>query len=73
MNAHVFNAAGKAFFGTGVRDVDCAFKLMRTEAVRRLDLGARSADGEHRAALPGAAAGLRVRELPVTHLPSYGG
>ena len=67
-NAHVFNLAGRLVFGTGVRDVDCAFKLMRTSALRRLELTADSAMINTELFYQARRNGLRVRQLPVTHL-----
>jgi len=67
VNAWIFNIAGQLVFGTGVRDVDCAFKLMRTSALRRLDLTANSAMVNTELMYQARRHGLRVAELPVTH------
>ncbi|MDR7277950.1 glycosyltransferase [Catenuloplanes atrovinosus] len=69
LNAHIFNAAGRAFFGTGVRDVDCAFKLIRRSALRGLELTATSAMINTELFYQARQHGLRVVEQPVTHLP----
>jgi hypothetical protein len=67
-NARIFNLAGRLVFGTGVRDVDCAFKLMRTSALRRLELTADSAMINTELFYQARRNGLRVRQLAVTHL-----
>lgn len=67
LNAHVFNIAGQLFFGTGVKDIDCAFKLMRSSALRRLDLTANSAMVNTELLYQARQHGLTVTELPVTH------
>ena len=68
INAKVFNIAGRVMFGTGVRDIDCAFKLMRTSALRRLTLTAKSAMINTELLYQARQHGLRVAEAPVTHL-----
>jgi hypothetical protein len=66
-SAHLFNAAGRLIFGNRVRDVDCAFKLMRTAAIRSLHLTANSAMVNTELLYQCRTRGLRVVELPVTH------
>src|SRR3954447_18277414 len=68
LNARIFNMAGRACFGTGVRHVDCAFKLMRTRSIQRLTLTATSAMVNTELLYQARAQGLVVREVPVTHL-----
>jgi glycosyl transferase family 2/dolichyl-phosphate-mannose-protein mannosyltransferase len=67
VNAGIFNVAGRLFFGTRVRDVDCAFKLIRTSALHRLDLTATSAMVNTELMYQARRHGLRVAQLPVTH------
>jgi GT2 family glycosyltransferase len=69
LNARVFNIAGRVFFGTRVRDVDCAFKLLRTAALRRLDLSANSAMVNTELLYQARRHGLRVAQVPVSHKP----
>jgi len=69
INAKAFNLAGRLFFGTGIRDVDCAFKLMRASALRQLDLTANSAMVNTELLYQSRQHGLRVAQLPVTHYP----
>jgi hypothetical protein len=67
VNAHIFNIAGRVFFGTAVKDIDCAFKLIRTSALHRLDLTADSAMVNTELMYQARQHGLRVAEVPVTH------
>jgi len=69
INAKLFNIAARLFFGTGVRDIDCAFKLMRASALRQLDLTANSAMVNTELLYQVRQHGLRIAQLPVTHYP----
>ncbi len=66
-NAHLFNLAGRLTFGTGVKDIDCAFKLMRTATLRALDLTANSAMVNTELLYQARQHGITVAEIPVTH------
>ena len=65
-NAHAFNVAGRLFFRTRVRDINCACKLMRTAALRQLDLKASPAMVNTELFYLARQRGLAVAELPVT-------
>ncbi len=67
VNARIFNIATRLFFGTGVRDIDCAFKLMHTSALQRLELTAESAMVNTELIYQARQHGIRVAEAPVTH------
>jgi glycosyltransferase involved in cell wall biosynthesis len=67
LNAHLFNTAGRLVFGNNVRDVDCAFKLIRRSALARLELTATSAMINTELFYQARLHGLRVVERPVTH------
>ena len=69
LNAHLFNLAGRIAFGTRVKDIDCAFKLMRTSMLRELDLTANSAMVNTELLYQARQHGVDVAERPVTHLP----
>jgi glycosyltransferase involved in cell wall biosynthesis len=51
----------------GVRDADCAFRLVRRDLLTRLDLRARGALVGPELLVKSRAAGARVAELPVRH------
>ena len=69
INAGIFNIAGRLFFGTGIKDIDCAFKLMRASALRQLDLTANSAMVNTELLYQARQHSLRIGQLPVTHYP----
>jgi hypothetical protein len=50
-------------------DVDCAFKLMRTDVLRRLRLTSEGAAVSAELVARARRAGATVVEVPVTHLP----
>jgi glycosyltransferase involved in cell wall biosynthesis len=60
-------------FGFGVLDVDCAFKLVRASAVRRLDLVSEGAMVSAELLARGVRDGWRIAELGVHHRPCTAG
>jgi glycosyltransferase involved in cell wall biosynthesis len=72
-NGWGWNLLIRLFFGYVVRDIDCAFRLIRRSALQRVLL---SSDGAMISTelLAGAKArDLTIAETPVTHLPRDGG
>ncbi|MBJ7614270.1 MAG: glycosyltransferase [Candidatus Dormibacteraeota bacterium] len=67
VNSRIFNVATRLFFGTRLRDIDCAFKLMRTSALRQLELTANSAMVNAELIYQARQHGLPVAQVPVTH------
>ncbi|MDB5166042.1 MAG: hypothetical protein JWM37_114 [Candidatus Saccharibacteria bacterium] len=69
----IFNAAVRIFYGIKVKDVDCAFKLMRRAKLHALELISESAmvntEILHRARV----AGMTIKQVSVTHKPRIGG
>lgn len=59
--------------GVGVRDVDCAFKLVRRQALLDLGLVSRGAFVNGELLARARARGLSVKEVPVTHFPRPAG
>jgi glycosyltransferase involved in cell wall biosynthesis len=59
--------------GVGVRDVDCAFKLMRRSYLRRMNLEAGGAFLSAEMLAKARRMGARFAELPVRHLPRRAG
>jgi glycosyltransferase involved in cell wall biosynthesis len=72
-NARAWNALVRRMFGLPVRDVDCAFKLLRRELVQRLALEADGAVVSTELLVRAQAAGARIAELGVTHRPRPAG
>jgi glycosyltransferase involved in cell wall biosynthesis len=73
LNARAWNALVDRMFALGVRDVDCAFKLMRRELVQGLALDADGAMVSTELLVRAREAGARVGELGVTHRPRAAG
>ena len=72
-SAHAWNALVERSFGVGVRDVDCAFKLMRGNLVRALRLESEGAMVSTELLVRARAAGWRVTEAGVHHRPRTAG
>jgi glycosyltransferase involved in cell wall biosynthesis len=73
LSAHAWNALVERSFRIGVRDVDCAFKLMRGGAVRALRLESDGAMVSTELLVRARAAGWRVTEAGVHHRPRVAG
>ena len=71
--AAMWNALVRILFRLPVRDVDCAFKLMRSSLVQELDLTADGAMVSTELLARALASGAAVVELDVTHLPRLAG
>jgi dolichol-phosphate mannosyltransferase len=71
--AWVYNRMANALFRTSVRDVDCAFKLMRREALERLELVSREFFIDTEMIAKARALRMRVTEIGVTHRPRLSG
>jgi glycosyltransferase involved in cell wall biosynthesis len=73
VNAHAWNWLVGHAFGLGVRDVDCAFKLIRRDVVDGVRLTSSGAMISTELLVRAKANGARVRELGVEHLPRVAG
>jgi glycosyltransferase involved in cell wall biosynthesis len=71
--AHAWNGLMRRSFGVGVRDVDCAFKLARGDALRALDLRSDGAMISTELYVRAGLAGWRIAEVGVHHLPRQAG
>jgi glycosyltransferase involved in cell wall biosynthesis len=76
INARLWNALVRALFGVRVRDLNCAFKLMRRATLERAGLrdmvaAGASVNAELLARL--ARVNARIREVEVTHRPRVHG
>ena len=63
-------------FGYLVRDLNCAFKLFRRSALEKIDVGSLQSRGalvNTELLVRLRAAGQRIVEVPVTHLPRLAG
>jgi len=64
-----YNRLVRSLLGIRVRDVNCAFKLMRRDTLARLDLVSDSYTINAELLMRAAQAGVDVREVPVSHAP----
>lgn len=69
VNAWLFHTAIRALFGLGMRDIDCAFKLIRREVITRANLESEGAFINAELALRAKQFGYRVIQVPVSHYP----
>lgn len=68
-----YNRLARTLLGTGVRDVDCALKVFRRDAVLRLLPESRGFFVNTEMLTRARQLGLAVAEVPVTHRPRAGG
>lgn len=71
--AHAWNGLMRHSFGVPVRDVDCAFKLMRGPAARALPLESDGAMVSTELLVRASLAGWRISEVGVHHRPRVAG
>lgn len=71
--ARAWNALVRAVLGVGVRDVDCAFKVLHHRVLRELPLRSRGAFVNSELLARARARGFRVYEVPVRHFPRVAG
>lgn len=68
-NAKLFNLLIKLLFGLKVKDVDCAFKLIKKEAVDSLELKSDGALISSELLIKAQKAGFKIAQVPVSHYP----
>jgi glycosyltransferase involved in cell wall biosynthesis len=73
VSARAWNLLVRTLFAIPVRDVDCAFKLVRRDALRALALESDGAAFSTELVVKARAAGLRLRERGVEHRPRQAG
>jgi glycosyltransferase involved in cell wall biosynthesis len=73
VNAKVWNLLNQILFGLHVRDIDCAFKLLRRQDVQKLRLLSRGAMINAELLIKLTRCGVRIKEVPVSHLPRLRG
>jgi glycosyltransferase involved in cell wall biosynthesis len=71
--AHAWNALVRHSFGVALRDVDCAFKLLRAEPLRALPLTSDGAMISTELIVRAQRAGWRIAEVGVHHRPRPAG
>ena len=73
LNAAAWNILVRRLFDVPLRDVDCAFKLMRRDLVQALPLAAEGAMVSTELVTRAHEAGARIAELGVGHAPGWPG
>jgi glycosyltransferase involved in cell wall biosynthesis len=68
-----YNAIARRILGVELRDLNCAFKLIHRDALRRLGLRSRDFAINAELATRARRAGLRIVEVPVRHRPRRAG
>lgn len=63
----------RALFDLPVRDIDCAFKIFRREVLDAIPIESIGAFVNTEILVRARAAGFRIRQIPVTHLPRRSG
>ena len=69
INAFLYNTLIKILFRLPVRDVNCAFKLIRRESLLRLAPSSKSAFYLAEILLAARQQGMRIKEIAVSHYP----
>jgi hypothetical protein len=73
LNAKAYRTLIRVMFGLRVRDIDCAFKLLKSEAVKKIALSSDGALISAELLIKLQMVGYRIKEVPVTHLPRKAG
>lgn len=73
VNAWLYKGLLRLLFGLAVRDVDCAFKLIRRSVIEPLSLRADGAVISAELLIKARRAGVRLREVGVSHRPRLAG
>lgn len=73
LNARIWNAAVQGLLDVGVRDVDCAFKLVRRCVFDQIRVGSSGAFAASEMLVAARRAGFCIHEVPVTHFPRHSG
>ncbi|MDE2172445.1 MAG: glycosyltransferase family 2 protein [Patescibacteria group bacterium] len=69
VNAYGWNRFIRFFFGLKVRDIDCAFKLIRRKLLQSIPIRSTGSAVSAEILIRLKHAGANFREVPVTHLP----
>jgi glycosyltransferase involved in cell wall biosynthesis len=73
VNAKVWNILNRVLFGLHVRDIDCAFKLLRRRDVQSLRLLSRGAMINAELLIKLVQRRVNIKEVPVSHMPRLHG
>jgi glycosyltransferase involved in cell wall biosynthesis len=73
LNTKLYNTVINAVFGLHIKDYDCAFKLIRSKELQALHLRSTGAFTSAEILYQLVSAGIKIKELPVSHLPRLHG
>ena len=73
LNAKLFNLLIRILFGLKIRDVDCAFKLIKKELVNSLELKSNGALISSELLIKAQKAGYKITQASVSHYPRQKG
>jgi len=73
LNAKLFNLLIRLLFGLKVRDIDCAFKLIKKEVLRKITLKSNGALISSELLIKAQKQKFKIKEVPVDHLPRRAG
>jgi glycosyltransferase involved in cell wall biosynthesis len=72
-NAHAYNILVRTLFGLPVKDIDCAFKLLRKKAISSLELKSDSQFVSAEFLIKASKKGFRIKQVGVNHYPRLTG
>ncbi len=73
LNAGTFKLAVNILFGLWVKDIDCAFKLIKREVIEKAHLESNGALINTELLVRAKRMGYKIKQLPVTHYPRTAG
>lgn len=73
MNTKTWNALNRYVFGLKIKDADCAFKLFERKTIANLNILSGGAMTSAEILLRLQRAGVKIKEIPVKHLPRKNG
>lgn len=73
LNARVWNLLNRTLFGLKVRDIDCAFKIFKSDLVQPLRLRSGGAMISAETLIRLSRRKVPIKEVPVSHLPRVAG
>lgn len=73
LTSRTYNAIVSIIFGSTVRDVDCAFRMVKKDVFNKVKLTRRYGTGTAELLIKAKIHGMKIKEVGVTHLPRYAG
>lgn len=73
LNARIYHLAIRILFGLCVKDIDCAFKLIKREVIQKINLESDGAFISSELLIKMKWIHARIKEIPVSHYPRIAG